>query len=208
MVGGTAAGFIAGLIGAAIWAAIAYYLKVEIGWIAWIIGGMVGFATAMGARDMASAATGAIAAIIAVASIAGGKYFVVNALVNNVMAKMPAITFDDNRAKLVMADQVAEEWKNSGKTLTWPPGKDAENADVPADYPADLWKDVEARWNHMNESERETYKQELAEASKSMMNTISGKVTMDAYWSSFDWLDIVFAIFAIITAFKVGSGDN
>ncbi|MBN4052614.1 hypothetical protein JYT82_00715, partial [bacterium AH-315-K20] len=68
------AGCVAAVIGAAIWAAVAYYAHFEIGWIAWIIGAMVGGAVFATAGDQAGMMTGVGAAVIAIAGVVGGKY--------------------------------------------------------------------------------------------------------------------------------------
>lgn len=68
-------GLLGGAIGAAAWAFIAYQFKVEIGWIAWIIGAMVGIGASVGAQGMAGMMTGAYAAAVAAGSVLAGKYF-------------------------------------------------------------------------------------------------------------------------------------
>lgn len=70
------AGGVAGLIGAAVWAAVAYYANLEIGWIAWAVGGLVGFAVA--AAGGSGGAGGLIATLITIVAICGGKVAAVN----------------------------------------------------------------------------------------------------------------------------------
>jgi hypothetical protein len=78
-----AAGAAAALAGAVLWAAIAYFTGYEIGYIAWAVGGLVGFAVAKtGGRGPACAVA---AAVITVLGIFGGKlganwYFVEHGL--------------------------------------------------------------------------------------------------------------------------------
>lgn len=63
--------FGAAVVGAAIWAGIAYFTDYEIGWIAWIVGGLVGLGTtAAGGRGVAMAGA---AALLALVGIFGGK---------------------------------------------------------------------------------------------------------------------------------------
>jgi hypothetical protein len=66
-------GLIGGAIGAAVWAALAYYLNFEFAIVAWGIGGLVGFCCRAGAGASSGLVSGLIAAAIALASIAGGK---------------------------------------------------------------------------------------------------------------------------------------
>lgn len=71
------AGILAGLIGAAIWMAIAHFANMEIGWIAWGIGFLVGISVRLAAHtaDIDESPTlGTYAAAVAVGSIALAKY--------------------------------------------------------------------------------------------------------------------------------------
>jgi len=68
-------GLIGGALGCGIWTAIAYYAQLEVGYVAWAIGGLAGAGCAMGARGYAGATSGLFACIIALAAIAAGKYF-------------------------------------------------------------------------------------------------------------------------------------
>ncbi len=72
-----AAGIVAGLVGAAIWMAIAHFANMEIGWIAWGIGFLVGISVRLAAHrfDIDESPTlGVYAAAVAVGSIALAKY--------------------------------------------------------------------------------------------------------------------------------------
>lgn len=61
MVRGAIGGIIAGLIGAAIWTAIGYFLEAEVGYVAWGIGFHVGIGVAIGADEERGAGTGVLA---------------------------------------------------------------------------------------------------------------------------------------------------
>ncbi|NOZ39633.1 MAG: hypothetical protein GXP24_05340, partial [Planctomycetes bacterium] len=60
-------GAIAGAVGAAIWAAVAYFANLEIGYIAWGIGGLVGVAVAATGKNTTLA--GVVAVLITIASL-------------------------------------------------------------------------------------------------------------------------------------------
>lgn len=74
------AGVVAGLVGAAVWGAVAYFLDMELGLLAWGIGGLVGFAVGATAQEDAGPSTGILAVVLSVLSIMGGKYAMVLAL--------------------------------------------------------------------------------------------------------------------------------
>ncbi len=72
---GVVGAVIAALVGALVWAAISYYANYEVGWIAWGIGGLVGGAVVLvGGRGIPMAV---LAAVLALASIVGGKWLAV-----------------------------------------------------------------------------------------------------------------------------------
>ena len=72
---------VGGGVGALIWGAIAYFAHVEVGYVAWGIGGLVGFCVRVAAGDMDDTFAGIIAAVGSVISILAGKllsaYFIV-----------------------------------------------------------------------------------------------------------------------------------
>ncbi len=78
------AGLAAGLAGAGVWLAIAHFANVEIGWIAWGIGFLVGVAVRYVAylSDIDESATlGIYAAVVAAGSIVLAKYGLYHMLV-------------------------------------------------------------------------------------------------------------------------------
>ena len=75
-------GLIGGALGALLWAGVVYVTEYEIGWIAWAIGGLVGFSVALGNKDRGRSpmAAGSLAVIITTLSIVAGKYAAVEML--------------------------------------------------------------------------------------------------------------------------------
>ncbi len=208
MIKGVVGGVIGGAIGAAVWAAVTYYTGLEIGWIAWIVGALVGLLTGKLAGDDASAVTGVAAAIIALAAIGMGKYAVIHIYVSKASQKFHSeYKVTDDIAMVAIADQVVEEWEKSSKPLQWPEGKTKEDAESEADYPKAVWSDAKARWDAMQPQQRETYKKDLEANHHSLMDEALAGIEADAFKRSFDLFDILFAVLAVASAFKLGSGD-
>ena len=141
-------GLIGGAIGALLWAAVTYFTGYEIGWIAWGVGGIVGFAVALGNSDHSRSPTaaGVLAVIITIVSIVGGKAIAVELLMPSdaEIWEMFTANFEDEEYVLsFIADDVAMEFEADGKTLEWPEDSEA-SAEV--DYPADVWAEAERRW--------------------------------------------------------------
>ncbi|MEZ6235379.1 MAG: hypothetical protein R3B68_14430 [Phycisphaerales bacterium] len=144
-------GLVAGAIGAAIWAAVAFFTNFEIGWIAWGIGALVGLGVRAGAGSEDGWTPGILAAVIAVASVVGGKYAAAAAFMNQTMgtAMAPATALEaEESAIVVLADEVVAEKDKRGEAIDWPPGIGGwEDAYTQADYPADIWGEASRRWD-------------------------------------------------------------
>lgn len=200
-------GVIAGLVGAAIWATIAYLAHAEIGIVAWGIGGLVGFCVATAMKGEANQTSGALAAIIAVLAVVGGKYSAVYATTSKAASSIHAtVHVTDDDMKVALADTIVEERLAANATLKWPQGKDASNAEAPEDYPRDVWAEASKQWDELTDQERTDRKKEAEAAHHKMIDAIVVGVNRQAFWSTFGVLDIVFFVLAIITAFRLGSG--
>jgi len=70
------AGLIAAIAGGAIWAVIVVFTGYEVGWVAWGVGGLVGFAMAK-ATPTRSRALGLRAAVLAAAGLLIGKWLII-----------------------------------------------------------------------------------------------------------------------------------
>lgn len=211
------AGLIGGAIGGAVWAGIAYGTGHEIGWIAWGVGALVGVFVRVGAGNDAGGLSGLIALVIALASIAGGKYATVHMLVNNEAAKFEAQInaelakpLSDDDAIVNIADQLVDSAEKDGKTLKWPKGKDAESdREAITDFPADIAKDAKARWKGMSADEKQKYKDDTIAARTAAAKTAFAGARSEAehegFISMFDAYDILFAVLAIASAYRIGS---
>ncbi len=214
-------GFIGGAIGAAIWAGIALAFEVELGILAWAIGGLVGFGVAVGAKDTASMSTGVLAAILAIGSIAFGKFAAVSIVVDRYVQKefsqealeqKLAANFDDDSAKMYMADSLLQDAGSKGVVYKWPEGMNRETAEKPEDYPKELWKDVEKRWTGLDAPAREKYKDDAKHAMVDQMMGAMGELKAAAksegFKASFSFFDAIWAFLAIGTAYRIGCQDD
>lgn len=197
------AGVIAGLIGAAAWAAIGHYTGYELAILAWGIGLVVGIAVAAASQDGAGLETGAAALIIAIASVVGGKYAASYMFVQQVVAAAPTDgTPSDEFLISTFADDIIYQRLEAELPFEWPDGVDPDYAEAEADYPPDIWSEAIASWNAMDVDEQAAMREEWTFDSAMMSSTL----TMDVFKSSFGFLDIIFLLLAAATAFKVGGG--
>jgi len=211
---------VAGAIGAAVWGAISYYTNYEIGWIAWGIGALVGIGAYVGSGGQGGGTVGVIAGIIAIASVIGGKYAVIEIVGNAEIKKAHAEVetrlgelFSDEKAfKIHMAHQLVEEATTAGKTLKWPEGKDDDEAENPEDFPAEIWKDVEARWKAMPTDVKRDYCQQTKEVANeqahAVIDSVGASIKGKGFAASFSIWDVLWLGLAMMTGTRFGSGGS
>lgn len=198
------AGVVGGLIGAAIWAGITYATGYEIGWIAWGIGFLVGLAVRMGAGDEnLGAAPGVTAAVVAVLAILVGKYAAASLLVDKHMPNLGDV--DPTAVISGFADTIIGERQAAGKEVTWPPGKNADNAEQPGDYPADVWQEANQKWTDLGAVGQQKLRDERKAVMKELIGVLKGNIAWEAFKGSFSPVDIVFFLLTLATAYKLGA---
>jgi len=216
MAKGVILALIAGVVGAAVWAGIAYGTGFEIGWIAWGIGALVGFAMGMGVGTSGNAATGVAAAVIALVAIAGGKFLAVELMIASELDEAALVDevdreFDNDEYVIsYMADAEVQRRLDAGDELTWPETADLENPAVQDDYPADVWAVAQAQWDGMSPEDRETYRQEqraIARQNAELFYAqLHSDISRDGFIASFGLFDVIFFGLGAFTAYRLGAG--
>lgn len=198
-------GLIGGAIGSAIWAGIAYGTGYELGWIAWGIGILVGIGVRAGAGDWDGAMPGAVAVLISLLSIAAGKYFAISLVFSHSLSTgLPNI--DESTVKKQIYHQVALEFAGKQPPVTWPEGKNADNASELFDYPVEVQQEGMKRWDAMPPEEKTKRVAENRAAIAEAFGKISGDMKQQMFWKSFEAFDLIFCGLAAITAFRLASG--
>ncbi|MHB1157218.1 MAG: hypothetical protein ACYC26_10315 [Phycisphaerales bacterium] len=213
MMKGALFGVIAGIVGAAAWAVIAYYANLEIGWLAWGIGAAVGAAVGFGCGVAANPMSGGLAAGIAILSIVAGKYVTVSMMADREI-NADQMYHDwtnklDNEEYLIswIADDVANSWEKDGKQVQWPSGVDRDRAEHQADYPPTVWAHASAVWQKMNAEEKQKHRQVVAGILLKMrdrLGEVKAAAMKEAFQNSFGVLDIVFFFLGAATAWRLG----
>ncbi len=140
------AGGIAASLGAALWAFIAYNLHLEIGWIAIIIGVVVGMVCHAAVEHEAGVESGVMAAALTVVAIVGGKLAVTYVLTHAHSERDYAIS--------ALADEILLAQSQQGKGYQFPKGVDPDVAIGREQYPPSLWEQAEERWASLNSQEQ------------------------------------------------------
>ena len=200
------AGVIAGIVGAAVWAGISYFASVEIGWIAIGVGALVGFAVSAAAgEENLGYRSGTLAVVIACLAIVGGKWATVEFAAIKAKGESEMYVFTDEDCKVYIADATFWEWTNQGRQVNFPSGSNNMTASTQAAYPRDLWREAESQWGAMDGEEQEAFRTSCSEENHAYwLEDLSDK-KKEAFVGSFGLLDIVFFLFAIVAAFKIGA---
>lgn len=197
------AGLVAGLVGGGIWAAVAYGTNSEFGWIAWGIGGLVGFAVRLAAQEDEGPGPGITAVLIALLSIVGGKYAAVSLIVASFDVEVK-ITPDDMIQQT--ADTIVKERQAKGKRIAWPAGVKPEEASEAKDYPPDVWREATQRWQKLPPDEQKRRMDQAKQEYKEVVGKLRGALHGMAVREMFGPFDILWFLLASLTAYRLGSG--
>lgn len=204
----TALGALAGgAIGGAIWCAVGYGTGYEVGWIAWLVGVLAGIGTRYMAGDSEGFLPGAIAAVVAVLAVGGGKYAVVQLHVAKITSQFTTSAVSDNEAIVPIADSVAKEWMAQKKKLVWPAGKSLDDAVEPQDYPKGVWDEAAKRWAAMPKADQENRKKQIRRQHEELVSSLRGVIAGKASEGLFGPMDLLWGFLALASAFRIGSNS-
>ena len=152
--------------------------------------------------------TGGIAAIIAIASVSAGKYAAVSVALDDAVAKIaPQLEqMSDELVLSYLADEVVAEFQQKGKAVNWPEGVQPEFAETEAEYPADVWAEAKARWDHNGSEWQAQYRDYQIQKRAYEFQAVVGQARGEGFIASFSLFDVLFFGLAVMTAFGVASG--
>jgi tellurite resistance protein len=210
-------GIVAGCLGAAVWAGVVLLTGYEVGYIAWGIGALVGWAVLMGNADghRSSTAAGALAVVITILSIFAGKYAAIQTMVpsseDDFVEMFELELLEDDESLIAMvADMLALEFAEEGQSLMWPLGSSYETARYESDYPARVWEEAESRWAETSKENQEMFREAILDEYRANLKELDlpqmSEESFDYLWEgSFGPMDLIFFGLGIVTAWKAGS---
>lgn len=205
---GALGGIVGGLIGASAWALVAYYAHVEIGWIAWGVGALTGFGVCVGMKGSGGAVGGVLAVVIALASIAGGKYATVQMHFHRADTAAAAIEMSDDDVLCSLMADAAEKAQHDGRKIDYKNGKNEKTATKPEDYPEWLAKPQREYYQQLTADQQSELRKEKASGVRELITNLSSDLKSRAFTESFGVMDIAFGILAILTAWRIGSSEQ
>jgi len=195
---------VGGLLGALVWAGVAYLIGLEIGYVAWIVGGLVGcgcrFAGGQGQ------AAGVSCAAIAVVAILCGKLLAFNGIIGihtsqQIYQFLSAQTEDFSELK--SARQYRNFMVEYGHT-------DAASAEaVPQQEVDQFTTTVAPLLKDLAEKKPHFVRWRTQPEVKAYVDRVTAQIsTWGVVMANLDVIDIIFALFGVVTAYKVGLGTN
>lgn len=199
------------IVGAIVWAVIAVSTGYEIGWIAWGVGGAVGYgAYALEGRGKTS---GIVCALLAAVAILSGKYMVIHHFVNQEMTQIADTSFSEeyyNELKVDAADftAVTSEADYPAFMVSHAYTEAATPAEVGQEE-VDDFKEFEVprlqEWGTTPPTFQAWQEQSNAESEALLAD---GMPMSEIFVSTLGPMDLLFFALGIGTAFKVGSGGE
>jgi hypothetical protein len=116
-----------------------------------------------------------------------------------------------------LAAEIAWEWEMDGEELEWPTGAiDPEWGPPHAeDFPDDVWAEAEHQWNRMSRDRQDAYIEEIKAdyrarraAQSEQIEQIAEEVKKEGFIATFGFFDMMFALFAVISAYVITSGNS
>lgn len=195
---GLVGGIAGGVLGAAAWTGISYFTHYELGIVAWLVGAGVGLGVAMGTGGKGRPVVGVLAALLAFASIFGGKLATAHFAAQDYIHGEGG-GWDDTDAFQCYVDKVALEYEGNGTDLSAPQGDEA--------YPPEVMKDAEARWAKMSADERDSFMVSWVAERQREMQEHAGVVTLVAFVGSMSPYDLLWTVLSVGTAYRLGARD-
>lgn len=205
MVKGLAMSAAGGLLGAAVWAGVAFGTGYEFGILAWLVGGMAGLGMYMGADQKRTRLTGVAAAAIALMAVLGGKFAAVSLYIDRMIAAEEQVAIDDEVAQDYLRSQIYDEMLTQQSDFTWPDGVDADDAMEQGMFPLEVTTAAARRWGAMDEATRTQFKSDLQATSDADRRHAQGVLTGLAFVFSFGLFDLLFVGLAVSSAYKFGA---
>ncbi len=201
---------VAAIAGAYIWRAMVIYTGYEIGYMAWIIGGMVGFCAALGGSRGES--TGVACAVLACLAILGGKYMAYEAIFSDFDLLMDEIGLEEMRPlyeQLVYEAEMFRELPRDDATIRGfianygysdsfdPEGVTQDEVDYFNAYIAPELNQLAYSPPPYETWIQDTYEEEVENVS-----------TISLLLEELDYLDFIFLALALVTAYRVGGWES
>lgn len=206
-------GMLGGMLGTAVWYGVIAWSGYEVGYVAILVGFLVGSGVRLGASKWDFGWGPALtAAAIALASIGGGKVLAYQALVAGFQedireAFIPAVNEESIISRF--AGEIEEEMEARGEVvperddIAEDLSDDDEGIDFERLYSPIVWAKAEERWRALSEAEQKQELKQLEEVFGSLASEFQAGTSRVAIFGP---LDLLWVFFAVSGAFKIAAG--
>lgn len=197
-------GVVGGALGALLWAAIAYYAHMEIGYVAWGVGGLVGFASALGGGG--GRTNGVLCAVIALLSIFAGKWLAVRAAVGDGLSQASRNLYAELKKDAADFAKIEDD-KQIRAFMVSHKYTDAKKATAVSDDDLEVFKETRADMlRELAEQEPSFEEWQERDDAQAMLEEMGAQVDVAGLaMNDLNPIDLIFALLGIATAFKIGS---
>jgi phosphate/sulfate permease len=194
---GLAMAVLGGVVGAAVWGAVAYWTGWSIGLLAVLVGALVGLGMQWGIRQKGSIGTGMACAAIALVSIVCAKLVVAQALAQDLVQEAANVSEAD--AIDQYASEVYDAYEATGRYM----GESNSSG-----WPSEVYAEAERLWEETPEHEREEYMAALSR--DSVRDAEEGKIaaSLMLFVFSFGPVNLIILAVGVVTAYRVGRNNN
>jgi hypothetical protein len=201
------------VIGAVIWGMLTVVTGMEIGYVAWAVGGLVGFgAAALGGRGTQC---GALCAVLAVVSIFSGKMIAANAILKKAMDKVTSSSGLFNKAAYDEARADAEAFskiKAESDHAAFMVERKFTKAESPQKVSAEKLKEFrENQVPHLRQiaSEKPSFEAWQADQKRKINEAMGQSLSLtQIVVKSLGPIDILFGLLGVATAYRLGLGKG
>lgn len=190
--------------GAAVWATLAYFTHSEFGFMAWALGAAVGLGMSLGSSGKRGFWMGAMASVVAIMGVLSGKLMVAHVIASEHVAKM-VDSIGEVEAVASIRDDVMEQWLTEQRAMTWPKGTTPEEALDQGYVPPEVQKEASARWRRMSEDDRQQCIAGLKVVAANDSGAATLVTTIMAFVFSFGAFDLLWAFFAVGSAYSLAA---
>jgi len=180
-------------------------MNVEVGYLAWGIGALVGVAVAF--TGSTGSVAGGVAAAITIVSLLVGKFAANEIYIRSQIDLNQQVS--EEYVVSTLADDVVAERQAAGAQVDWPAGVSPNQAAEQDDYPADIWQEAVQLWQSFTPEEQAAKQSATQQQYEENMAVYLSNARMEMFKDSFSAFDLIFFGLGVFTAFGIpNQGDQ
>lgn len=200
-------GLIGAAVGAIVWLATSFVAGSDLGFFGAVVGFLVGGGVRLLNKAEKSPSLGVVALLIALVCTPVTKFIAYQAALQKQLGQITSTPSSFTEEDMIVREAiaVAGESVRAGKKLVWPAGKNSMNAKTLADFPEEVAKEAQNRWNALPTTQRDRKKAD-AEASDRKIREGEVAAKQRAAGNAFSLMDLIYLAISVGGAYLLGAG--